>query len=295
MRYIFLFFIPFLGILLHRFWGLKYLLRYMRIMAAGNKILKNASDRKEKHKRIIISLTTIPSRIHHIFPTLNSLLLQNRSADKIYLNIPEESIREKRPYSIPTSIAKNPRITINRNKTDHGPVTKLLPTLELEKDPETIIITVDDDIIYPRDMVETLIKYHDRLPEASIGFRSWNIPPSGRGHKTRIRYAGQIEKPVTVDILEGMSGVLYLRKQFADDFFAAEDLPKEGFYVDDVRISGYLEKHGIPRYLVPHRIREPLASYVLTSLSNPLWKINRDGANNQVMIDYFFKRPKTSL
>jgi len=289
MVYLVLFSFLILVIFLHNFWDTNYLLWYLRIRATGNKLVLVSGKPTAKTKKVIISLTTIPSRIHHIFPTLNSLLLQHKPADRIYLNLPNTSIREGRSYAVPASIMNDTRVTIHMTEKDYGPITKLLPTLELEKDPETMIITVDDDIIYPPDMVERLIGHHTTHPEAALGFRSWNIPPSGMVKDSRILFAHQIRQPVKVDILEGMSGVLYLRKHFHRDFFC-EDLPEEGFYVDDVCISGYLEKQGVARYLVPHRIREPLCRYVITSRSNPLWKLNKNGTNNQIMVDYYFKR-----
>ena len=39
-----------------------------------------------------------------------------------------------------------------------GPITKLLSTLEDESDPNTAIIIVDDDTIYPRDMIEKYVR-----------------------------------------------------------------------------------------------------------------------------------------
>lgn len=37
---------------------------------------------------------------------------------------------------------------------DLGPITKFVPTLTTEKDPNTVIVVVDDDTLYPPSMVE---------------------------------------------------------------------------------------------------------------------------------------------
>jgi hypothetical protein len=39
-------------------------------------------------------------------------------------------------------------IEVLRSEVDYGPLTKIVPTLYKETDPETIVITVDDDKIY---------------------------------------------------------------------------------------------------------------------------------------------------
>jgi mannosyltransferase OCH1-like enzyme len=269
--------------------NIRYFLFYVRIMLKGKRLYDNRDTPVAVDDGVIISLTTIPSRIHNIFPTLNSLLLQSRPAEKIYLNLPELSVREKCTYQIPAILRDDKRISINRCKEDYGPLTKLLPVLDLVKQPDTIIITVDDDMVYHPDMIKTMMKYHDRFPQVVLGFRGWNIPTSGLYEDSKTIFSNQTKKPRKVDILTGVSGVLYLRKHFKGDFFERDNLPREGFFVDDICINGYLKKKSVKRYLIPSPIREPLGSYIRTSRSNPLWKINKTGKNNQKMINYFFK------
>jgi len=285
--YTILFSIFFLWIL-NRYYSLHYLVQYLMIRRTRERLVRKIPSPSRPNKRLVVSLTSIPSRINNIAPTINSILLQDLPADRIYLNLPKVSLREKRPYVIPPFIESHPRITIVRTETDSGPLMKILPTLELERDPETLIVTVDDDTIYPTDMLNTLMRYHRLLPGAALGFRGWDIPKTGRYLDSRTIYGSRIRTPRRVDILTGVSGVLYQRRFFDDDFFSDEDLPAEGYYVDDIRINGYLERHQVGRFLIPHPVREPLSSYVLTSRTNPLWKINRNGINNQIMIDYFF-------
>ena len=38
-----------------------------------------------------------------------------------------------------------------------GPATKLIPTLEVETDPDTIIVVIDDDTVYPRHLLESIV------------------------------------------------------------------------------------------------------------------------------------------
>jgi len=50
---------------------------------------------------------------------------------------------------------KNPLVKVHRCR-DWGPITKLLGTLETEKDPDTLIVVVDDDHVYPRHLTQTM-------------------------------------------------------------------------------------------------------------------------------------------
>ena len=272
-----------------RFGGLDYLAWYARIRLRGKRLARVAAKSGATGPRVVISLTTIPSRIGRIHPALNSLLLQTRPADAIYLHVPRVSLREGQGYTVPKAVSRHPRITVHRTVNDLGPVMKLLPTLELEPDPGTLIITVDDDAVYPRDMVETLLAYHRVLPESALGFRGWDIPRSGRYRETHTRYAGEARRPRRVDVLTGVSGVLYLRGHFGADVYSTHGLPAEAFFVDDLRIQGYLRRRGVDRHIVPHPVGEPLCRYLLPSRSNPLWRINRGGRNNQAMIDALFR------
>ena len=53
--------------------------------------------------KLIISLTTIPSRINELDEVLDSLINQRLKADMIFINIPKQYKRFKQPIKIPDS------------------------------------------------------------------------------------------------------------------------------------------------------------------------------------------------
>lgn len=275
-------------ILLSRYCTPSYLARYLGIRLQGSRLIGSGRIDEGTSPRVVVSLTSIPSRIGHVFPTLNSVLLQSRAPSAIYLNLPANSGREADAYRVPSQIEEDPRITICRSGEDLGPIMKLLPALAREPDPNTIIITVDDDVVYPRGMIETLLETRESLPEAALGFRGWRLPDDGNLPGRTILHANQVSRPFEVDVLCGVSGAMYLRKHFGPDFFDRSALPPESYFVDDLCISGYLHRAGIMKYIVPYPIREPFSSYVRTSRSNPLWEINRDCRNIDRMVDFYF-------
>lgn len=126
-------------------------------------LLDNTEETKETMlsraypTRIVLSMTTTPTRILSLEGTLKSLLSQTHPPDLIQINIPEVFHRtgEKYPEIDSIKIFQHPKILVHHSVHDYGPATKLVPTLETETDPNTLIITVDDDTIYPGDMVET--------------------------------------------------------------------------------------------------------------------------------------------
>ncbi|CAN0259848.1 unnamed protein product, partial [Discosporangium mesarthrocarpum] len=131
--------------------------------------------------RVVVSLTTLPSRIQHIKPVLDSLKAQAVRPSAIYLIVPEFSLRESRGYDIPLFILEDPELTIIRSEVDYGPATKLIPLLQVETRPETVIITVDDDTWYPSSLLRDLAVAANRLPNMAVGLTGYRLPPGGDG------------------------------------------------------------------------------------------------------------------
>ena len=63
--------------------------------------------------KLIVSLTTIPSRINLLEPVLDSLLNQTVKPDLIYLNIPRKYNRFDNCSKIPSFIKNKERVRIN--------------------------------------------------------------------------------------------------------------------------------------------------------------------------------------
>ena len=110
--------------------------------------------------RIIVSFTTIPGRINNIKKTLDSIEKQSVRPDCIYLNLPDVCRRQKhKTYVVPDFIRDNKNINILKTDYDYGPSMKLLPVLDYESDPDSIIITIDDDHEYNEQFIATLLDY----------------------------------------------------------------------------------------------------------------------------------------
>lgn len=111
--------------------------------------------------KIIISLTTIPSRINFIEPVIDSLCKQVLKPNLIYINIPKKYNRFGKCPEIPTFLKMNKKVIINYLDTDYGPGTKFIGTLSNNeiKDNDIIVIT-DDDTIKERHWLSGLLIYY---------------------------------------------------------------------------------------------------------------------------------------
>lgn len=124
--------------------------------------LKIKSSRKHQ---IIVSFTCISYRISHILPVIESLRNQTMQADKIILWLSKDKFLLDKgvPYKkIPRNIRKLAEAADTNFEIHYteniGPYRKLLPTLEKFNSSEDIIVTADDDIIYPEYWLDSLYK-----------------------------------------------------------------------------------------------------------------------------------------
>ncbi len=213
--------------------------------------------------RVVFSLTTLPSRINNLRPTLQSLNNQTISPDNIYLTIPRKCKRLGKKYPlIPAEITDICDIVYIEK--DYGPITKILGALIKEKDPDTLIITVDDDITYPPNMIETFLKYHKRYPDSALGssglsLGGWFFQYSIKYNQKKNDYWFTMTVPSKgrpVDILYGYAGVLYNRSffpsyhSFKNELLEIINGDKDLFRNDDVTLSFYLNREGIERRVV---------------------------------------------
>jgi hypothetical protein len=114
----------------------------------------------QAHKSFI-SLTTSPTRIQNLKMVLDTLDLEH--IEKIFLVLPKNYRNETgNIYEVPKEIKNFARLEILEISDDLGPLSKLVPSVQkIENDypdPENIVITIDDDIAYPRGQISGLIK-----------------------------------------------------------------------------------------------------------------------------------------
>lgn len=224
--------------------------RYLRMCAAPLRARAAALKVPLARPRVVISLTTMPSRIERIRPVLNSLLDQDRPADEVLLAVPSESLRERCPYRVPDFLRGNSAVTVLDCGRDWGPATKLIPAV-LREQPDTLIIAVDDDNIYPRDMVSTFLRWHREYPDAALGYRGWELPPSLDWAAAPTLYATSLPGCRRVDVVTGTWGILVQPRFFDPQLTDYSDYPRDAFFVDDIWFNGHLARRDVPRIVIP--------------------------------------------
>ena len=137
------------------------------INTINNKFIENSFvhfKRPLKKNNIIVSITTMPNRINSAHKAIESIFLQTVLPAKIILYITDNIDL----YEIITPELKDQSkrgLTIEQVK-DIGPHTKLIYSLQCFQD--EIIITCDDDVIYPNTMLQYLLNTHKSFPNSVI-------------------------------------------------------------------------------------------------------------------------------
>jgi hypothetical protein len=205
-------------------------------------------------RRIIVALSTLPDRIWRLRPTINALLKQTRPPDEIVLAIPEFSVRQKRGYEVPDYLSQIPRLRILRCDTDWGPATKFIAVVQDELASgrnDTLVMVADDDRIYPRNSIALYLHYHAQLPDAAFCFRGGPMPRSLDWRHCRIEYGVDLHAPKATAVITGCGSYLIQPRFFDSSLWDYSNAPAGAFYMDDMWISGCLERRGIEKYIIP--------------------------------------------
>lgn len=207
-----------------------------------------------QNRRLIVSLSTLPDRIGRLRPTLESLLNQTRPPDEIVLVVPKFSIRQNRAYAIPRYLSRMPRLRLLQCETDWGPATKFIAVVQDEiaaARHDTLIMVVDDDRVYPRDSIELYLYYSAKLPDAALCFRGRLIPRSLNSRHSKIVLGVDLQSPKRTAVMTGCGSYLIQPRFFDSSLWDYSTAPKGAFYVDDMWISGCLERRDVEKYVIP--------------------------------------------
>jgi hypothetical protein len=227
------------------------------------------------HLPLLVSLTTTPSRLPHIRPTLDSLFEQTLTPDRVLLCLPTWSKRENTRYCWPVWLsAYVPRLQIVECQEDFGPGTKLLGALDHMQDPSCLIIA-DDDMRYKRSFLEILYQHQIRNTRASFSYYTYKVGPITLGQGA--------------DGFSFHSSNLRGIRPYAERAIAFPPLR----VVDDLWISAYLWHRGVQVESLAHTVPDRGAvyeiSHSLCQLRDLSGELDRRNANKDGL-NYLFEK-----
>lgn len=182
---------------------------------------------------IIISLTSYGSKLQLLYLTIESLLHQTIKPNKIILWLDETKYNSYENIPEALHILERRGLEI-RLCEDVRSYTKLIPTLV--NYPDSIIISVDDDILYPIDFVERLYRAYQKDSSKIYFYRGHYVLFDGNG--SPMPYLDWVKHGAKgCDIYNfptGVSGILYPPHCYHEDMTKKEIFLKLCPYADDV-------------------------------------------------------------
>lgn len=203
-------------------------------------------------RELVVSLTTHSKRIHSVFHTIESIFQQTYKPNRVVLYVNEDKFSEEElPETLKMQMKRGLEVRFVKDVRSY---TKLV--YALVDFPEANIITVDDDLMYPFDMIERLVKAHLHHPEAicSIAARTM-IKLRSREFDTYQHFQFEDleqDQISTKYIAEGFAGVLYPPHSLHEDVTNAERFLELAPHTDDLWFKAMSLLKGTPILLL-HR------------------------------------------
>jgi len=202
--------------------------------------------------RVAVTLTTIPTREESLIKTIESIQSGTYKPDVIYVNLPEWYPRFKKgPDPNLETKLKDLGVTVNKCR-DYGVLTKLLPTLELETDPETLLVIVDDDMNYQPRFLEGLVSGYGEF-KCPVGYSGIAYPETVLRHYGHLRYHIFYGHGAHTEMLECAFGFL-IPRGVMEGFPKIDPMPEEGdrciHLSDDYLYTKFMDFKGIPKKVV---------------------------------------------
>ena len=188
----------------------------------------------EREKKIILSIATYQNRYKTIIPVLKSLLFQTEKADRIIVWLDEENdnnvitddMEQMREYGIEY-----------RYTTDSLKAHKKY-YYSMREFPEDIVITVDDDFIYPNDLIESLLKMHRKYPDSVCARRVHYIRVNNEQkllpYNEWYHEYEKIKYPSHMLCATGCGGILYPPHCLPEETFDMERIKEFCINADDI-------------------------------------------------------------
>lgn len=246
---------------------------YFRLTASSTQYSLNCSDKKEG-ERIIVSLTSYPTRIRSVWKVIECLMRQRVKPDKIVLYLTESQMHSI--DSLPKSILKLRKrgLEIRLCPDEIRSHTKYF--YAFQEYPKDLVVTVDDDSFYRTDLIDSLLKEHKNHPKTIICNWAREILSN------KYEEWPNVNKPRISKhfLLLGVSGVLYPPHCMYKDISNATLIRKLCLTADDVWLSCMALLNQTPILFTGYKFNH---FQVLIRNNQTLITINRD--KNQVCVD----------
>lgn len=224
--------------------------------SASKNTSKNTSKKTSKKRRVVCSLTTRPVQPHYFKKVLDNLVAQ---FDAVYLALPRISCK-----GVVYPRISHPGVTVVMVEKDLGPITKFFGILNSDEPPNTLVVVLDDDVIYDANLRENYERNHTRYPNSVISGAGmvykypqlelpWFLSMTGR-RENYTHFLPSFLGSKHLTTVCGYTGICFRRrlinKKDLLNFIHYWNMNRECFVNDDIVISAFFASRDIPRLWV---------------------------------------------
>lgn len=200
----------------------------------------------KRDEKVIVSLTSFPARFSKLDLVIKSILLQSEKPDKVILWLGSDSSDAVIPKELERLCEYG--LEIIRKREDLRSHKKYY--YAMKSFPNDVIITIDDDVIYDKNLIRDLLQKHKEYPNAVVAKRVHRIKYCEDGTIDEyLKWDLQCENEVipSMDLMAtGVGGVLYPPKCMDDQVFNKDDMMKYCPKADDIWLKFMEMKKGTP-------------------------------------------------
>ena len=184
--------------------------------------------------RCLVSLTTFPARIEKVWLTIESILQQKHKPDAIILWLYQGEFNGK--SSLPKKLLNLEKMGLQIRFCEDNLMPHKKYFYTMQEFPNACVITVDDDMIYPSDLLGNLIEAHKKFPSVICCSVARKI---NNGHAAMIPYNHWNDITETTNpgynlLAIGAGGTLFPAGSLNKELFNVDVLKKLALRADDL-------------------------------------------------------------
>lgn len=234
---------------------------------------------------LVISFTSFGKRIKEAHITASSLLRQAHKPQRVILWLAHGEVVSPKLEKL-----KAQGLEI-RFCDDTRSYKKIIPTLQ--EYPEAIIVTADDDIIYPRNWLQKLYAEHLKAPKDVCCHRAHMLTRKPDGevepYNNWLWCVNTAEKPANI-FPTGAGGILYPPHSLDPEVLNRAAFEELAPNADDIWLKAMALKNGSVARVVSHKPIRILISTPNTQKNSALRSINIDQGQNDKQFKNVFMR-----
>ncbi len=204
-----------------------------------NKACNRLSENKREGQKVIVSLTSFPKRLPTLWLVIETILRQTVKPDEIVLYLTASQVPDIN--ALPKSLLRLRERGLRIELAPDAIRSHTKYFYAFQQYPNDIVITVDDDLFYRSDLVETHLRNSNLYPNCVIANWVKEIIP-GKGKYTEWPDLSRIQKRSKNFLVLGVASVLYPPSSVHPDAFDVENIKTLSLTADDVWLTAMLLK-----------------------------------------------------